>query len=410
MVDCEHPTITCINPYELIRKYRCSACGEVMMCRCEEEFARRFLPHQLSEGTELNTRRSIPVTVGFQENICNACRGLPEKAHPMAEIYGRSSKVVRYYWREIFFETTKRFASWAEDQGYSYEIAQTKHRDKYRAVEKSVVEEIKDLHDKTPKYMYHEKPQSEVLKKNEVKIVRLDATYVKQAKRKARISEGGKLYTSEEFAKIHYEEQGYQVLFTESIPFHAIFGIFMWLLIQDPTDPEVQIVMFGNRTDFEDGKEYREVWTHLPQDFGTSGYALRRASAIEEHFNQLSIEKEGMLWTFDYWIEPSEKLRQYLWAHRSEDVEKARKIVSILPVEVIHRILRYLIRDYWRSFTGWPDLLVYKSSGFIFVEVKSSKDKLSEDQKDWIEGNSSELHLPFELVKIHRINSQNARN
>ena len=67
------------------------------MCACEEEFARRFLPHQLGEGTELETRRSVPVTIGFQKNVCKTCRGLPAEAHPMAEIYGRTSKVERYY-------------------------------------------------------------------------------------------------------------------------------------------------------------------------------------------------------------------------------------------------------------------------------------------------------------------------
>ena len=150
----------------------------------------------------------------------------------------------------------------------------------------------------------------------------------------------------------------------------------------------------------------KEVWTQLPRDFGTSGYAQRRASAIEEHFAMLPNEKEELLWTFNYWVEPSNGLRQYLWAHRFQDVDKARKIVSILPADVVHRILRYLIADYWSRYVGWPDLLAYKSSGYLFVEVKSSRDKLREDQKDWIRGNTSELHLPFELVKIHRQNTQ----
>ena len=35
--------------------------------------------------------------------------------------------------------------------------------------------------------------------------------------------------------------------------------------------------------------------------------------------------------------------------------------------------------------------------------MKSSKDKLSEDQKRWIEANASVLKLPFKLVKIHKV-------
>lgn len=344
--------------------------------------------------------------IGFQKDVCNTCRGLPEKAHPKAEIYGRSSKIHRYYWREIFFETTQRFADWAENQGYDYNTARTEHNSTYDVIEKAVIKEIKAIHEHSPKYTYQEESPSEVIRKNNVKVIELVGTYVRQAERKVGILDAGKVFSAEEFAANYYQEQGYEVLFTESIPFHALFGIFTWLLIQHPNDPEVQLVMFGDRTAFEKGSESKEVWTHLPKDFGTSGYALRRASAIEEHFNMLPKEREELLWTFDYWVEPSYGLRQYLWAHRSNDVDKARKIVSTLPPDVIHHILRYLVADYWRRYVGWPDLLVYKSSEFLFVEVKSSNDKLSEDQKNWIRGNASDLLLPFELVKIHKKNTR----
>ena len=111
-----------------------------------------------------------------------------------------------------------------------------------------------------------------------------------------------------------------------------------------------------------------------------------------------------MLWLFDYWLEPSSDLRNYLWAHRSKDINKARNLVSILPNDVILRILQYLVKDYWGRYCGWPDLFVYSQDDFFFAEVKSSKDKLSEDQKNWIKGNSTEINLPFKLVKIHKAN------
>jgi hypothetical protein len=83
-----------------------------------------FFSHQLNYGTELKTQQRVPVTITFQENTCNACRGKPEEAHRTAEIYGMSSKVIRYYWREIFFETTQCFGDWADSQGYSdYHVA-----------------------------------------------------------------------------------------------------------------------------------------------------------------------------------------------------------------------------------------------------------------------------------------------
>lgn len=38
----------------------------------------------------------------------------------------------------------------------------------------------------------------------------------------------------------------------------------------------------------------------------------------------------------------------------------------------------------------------------FFAEVKFSKDKLSEDQKQWIKRNYEYLFLPFKLIKIHK--------
>ncbi len=374
------------------------------MCACDEDFGHRFLPHQLKRGVELGTQRRVPVTIGFQAGICNKCRGLPEEAHPKAEIYGRSSKVLRYYWREIFFETNRRFAEWAEDHGYTnHRIAKGEHRDIYGAIETQVVEETKRQHELSPKYVYQEESQNDVITRHKLEVVRLEGIYVPHEEGRAGILFGERVCSAEEFATSHFREQGYQVLFTESRPFHVLFGTLMWLLIQDPDDPRVRIVGFGDRTAFEEGPKNQElVKTHLPEDFGTPGYATRRAEAIEEHLASIPKEKRELLWTFDYWVPHSAGLRQYLWAHRPEDVERARQIISILPVDVTFRILRYLVVDYWGRCTGWPDLLVHVDDEFFFAEVKSSKDKLREDQKNWIRGNSADLRLPFKLVKIHK--------
>jgi hypothetical protein len=52
---------------------------------------------------------------------------------------------------------------------------------------------------------------------------------------------------------------------------------------------------------------------------------------------------------------------------------------------------------------GWPDLLAASRSGPLFVEVKSARDKLSEDQKRWIEDNQKLLGFEFRMIKITRM-------
>ena len=65
-----------------------------------------------------------------------------------------------------------------------------------------------------------------------------------------------------------------------------------------------------------------------------------------------------------------------------------------------------MIKNYWDRYLGWPDLFIYNKNQYFFVEVKSSKDKLSDNQKNWIKGNYEELKFPFKLLKIHKKNTQ----
>ena len=405
---CTHEIVHCLNEYELIRKYRCEACGEVMMCACDREIGERFLAHQLDQGCVLETRERVPVTLGFVEGICRECRGLPPEAHAVAEIPGRTSKIQRYYWREIQFETFKRFADRAARAGLDTRAqSSTEAQALYKEVKREVLADIKRLHKANPKYTYNETSQAEVLAMYKVEQVRLDASFAPRAEGKgAGIIDDGEVVSAEEFAARHYRRLGWEAIFVQSAPFHVLFGIYMWLVIQDPGDPLICLSSFGSRTDFDGAKRGIEVFTLLPTDFGTPGYAERRAEAIDEHFSDVLLD--GLEWLFDYWLDHSSDLREYLWAHREGDMQVARQIIDVLPTGVVVRILRYLVGDYWGRFTGWPDLLIHKDGAYFFAEVKASRDKLSEDQKRWIADNANELDLPFKLIKIHRTATQSS--
>jgi hypothetical protein len=300
----------------------------------------------------------------------------------------------------LIFRTWERLADWADSQGITIEQAEAQREVKAR-IEREVLEEIKRLHETSPKYAYKEDSQEKVLNKYQVEVLALSATYQKGMRNtKALILDNGEPCSAEEFAGRYFHKHGFETLSLESSPFHALFGIFMWLLIQDPADPKVRIVGFGNRASYEAGTTDGVIWTSLPVDFGTPGYAKRRTRAIKRHFEH--IKEEDLVWLFEYWEGHSSDFRQYLWAHREKDVEAARKLIDILPPAMIIDILRYLLGNYWGRYLGWPDLLLYQADRFFFVEVKSSGDRLSEDQKRWIRDNYRTLGLPFKLVKIHR--------
>ena len=402
--NCQHASVECLNQYDTVRKYSCADCGEVMMCSCDRSYGERFLPQQLRSGPRLNTQERVPVTIGFQDSICQQCRGEKPIAAPMAPTFGASSKITRYYWREISMETHRRFYDRNPDlDPLGMEIFSPIYKQEYKRIQKEVIKEIKDSHETEPKYEYGEISQQEVIDTTGAEVIRVPVEHVKGEERKVGIRKGGRVLSAEEFATEHFEDSGYNVHETESVPFHTLFGIFMYLLVGDPEDSNTRIGSFGNRDDYEKGlKPMRMISIIKPNDFGTSGYFERRKTEIETHFTELDdySDLEELEWLFDLWSATSADFRQYLWAHREKDLEKARSVMKVLGLENLKKVLRYMVRNYWENFCGWPDLLVFDDSGFFFCEVKSSKDRLSEEQKNWLLGNHKFMNFPAKILKL----------
>jgi hypothetical protein len=409
-MQCSHGILACINEFEVIRKYRCQGCGAVMMCACEQGFGARFLPHQLSECRDPATHNRVQVTLGFQPKVCRECRGLPAEAFPVSQIYGRTTKIKRYYWRELLKRELELYGDWAAANGVDLLVpADEAARIVRGKMSEQALQEIKHLHETTPKYMFAmEQSQADLILECGVEVVALNATYVSDAAaRGVQVLGEGRAVGVEDYVKLHFGNQGYECIAVESVPFHVLFGVYLWLLIQDPDDDKVRSCGFGNRTAFDNQEVGEMVRCQLPVDFGTSVYAERRREAIDRHFEE-NISTGELEWLFEYWLLPSEPLRQYLWAHRDADVQIAKKVMRVLPPECLVRIVRYLVDSYWERYLGWPDLLVYRGDEFFFVEVKSSRDSLSDHQKRWVRDNHKSLKLPFKIVKVHKSGVVNA--
>ena len=201
--DCKHSSVVCLNQHELIRKYRCIDCGAVMMCACDEAFGRRFLAHQLSEGCDLDTQERVPVTHGFQPGLCNGCRGLPLEPAPGAAIPGRTSKIKRFYWRELFFRETEAFADWeAANPQAGTEDAQAARK----RIQREVLDAIKALHASAPLYDMREPSQADVLEICEVEPLCPD--YAALPEKGAVVLIDGEVVSAEAFVERHYAVLG----------------------------------------------------------------------------------------------------------------------------------------------------------------------------------------------------------
>jgi hypothetical protein len=389
-MNCQHDSLVCLNHYDLIRKSRCEACGEVMMCACDREIGEKYLSHQLRRGHDYENRQEFPVTLGFQPRVCNECRGLPVPNFPMAAIYGRTSKIARYYWREIEFELLRRLDEQPGTRNPSLTPARREE------IEKAVMAEFTERHARNPKYDFLDQSQTAVIEATKTEVISIAAKHVPQPGHGVLIETGNGLVSPEKFAEQYFSARGYECILCESRPFHALFGVYMFLLIQDPDDPRNRIVGFGSRTAYDRKIKAEPIRMLLPEDFGAPGYFTRRRKQIGRHLATL----DDSDWLFDYWARCSEEFREYIWAHDPADVATARRIRSILGLATLRKVLVYLVRHYWHHYCGWPDLLVFGPGEFFFVEVKSSKDRLSEDQKRWILDNRTFLHFGFKIFKI----------
>ncbi len=397
---CNHEEIELLNPYEIVWKYRCKKCKEVFMCSCEEDVARFYVPHQLDKGCNLETQERIPVTLGFVDNICDSCRGNKKKPFPKAPMMGATSKIRRYYWKEILYIKIRKTIEFAKNNNCdSYDAVLKKYPEKIEQFENEALNEIKELHAKHPLYEYEDISQQEIIEKYNIDMIEFEANYIKSEEKKVIIEYKNEKYNVEEFIRRKYEEKGFKTLILESIPFHVLFATIFNNIIQNIDDEKVRRTSFGDR-------EYRGIMISalLPSDFGTSGYYKRKREIIDNFLKKFT-SKELLIEEFTQNLNNpiSENLRQYLWAIDIEKIEIARKLLDIIDHNIMKNILLYLIKDYWKNYCGWPDLICYTDEKVLFVEVKSSTDKLSEDQKNWIEGNYKELSIDFEIAKVIRL-------
>lgn len=190
---CTHGNLRCLNQHDLIRNYRCTGCGTVMMCACDEAFGRRFLAHQLDEGVELETQERVQVTLGFQPATCNGCRGRSPEPAPAAAIHGRTTKIKRFYWRELFFLATERMADW---KSANPKASREEHAAARKQIGRDALDEIEAFR---PRYTDAPEKGS---------VVVLD----------------GIIVSPETFVARHFEAFGWSPLPLESLPLHACSG------------------------------------------------------------------------------------------------------------------------------------------------------------------------------------------
>jgi len=125
--------------------------------------------------------------------------------------------------------------------------------------------------------------------KSDIEVLSLEGTYVRNPEaRRVAIQDGDETCGVEEYACRHFCRRGYSAVRVENDPIFALFGVFMWPLIEDASDPRCRIVGVADRRAVDTGMKI--VWTRRASDFGKPEYGVRRAKAIEKHLSAIICE------------------------------------------------------------------------------------------------------------------------
>lgn len=264
---CAHADRSVINGYELLLKYLCHDCDATMMCACYDDLGRYVRPHQAIMYKDPATGARLPLTDPSVPGLCHACRGERAPSFPRIAHRREATVIHRYYWRELWRGRDQRFLAWCRSQGLpfpdkpngkSFDEYRTQFGDTYAAIEQEVFAELRTLHETAPIYDTTEPSSGAILSACRVNVRDIRACYVKPTvDRVLVLPENGTDPDAavgvgvEDFVAAQLKADGRQVMFCESRPLHALFGVMMWLWVQDINDPQSQAQVL------EDGTELR---------------------------------------------------------------------------------------------------------------------------------------------------------
>lgn len=407
-MNCEHSKVRCLNHYDTFRKYVCENCGSIFICECEHQLAIAFLPHQIKLASEYGTRKEYPVT-GFAPNICAECRDEKEEAHPRAAIYKQKGKVERYYWREIFKTYCEYVLNWLlqnSEQVKDIIEFQFKFPDIAKELKKKAKKHWQVIDKNSPKYDLKEQTEAEFLSQVRIPLIRIEAEYRQIEKSGQKIgkwiNQTGELTSVEKIAIEWYRSKGYTVLDCERKLISTWVGTFLALPIQDHRDVRVRPTFRNSTKGWTSHKRNnRLISILLPEDFGSTEYYKRREAAIQAGIQRMRAAGNLQIF-FDKLLNDGESLRDYLWVNDDVAVDLAQIALNALPKETVIASVEWAIQDFWNRQPGWPDLFVYKGNEFLFVEVKSPHDELSQEQMNWFQWAIEQAHIPCEICRVKK--------
>lgn len=164
-----------------------------------------------------------------------------------------------------------------------------------------------------------------------------------------------------------YQQQGKEAVFSENYLWRAIFGLLFWEIIFDPS-----LVSFHHPfqrrpsdlylPDFYE-KRHQIIQAHLAK--------FDNKQILLQYLGEVFEKKNGITNPFIVWEES-------IWL-------MTRKAVEFISIDILRDVLHEMSKNIIENLRGFPDLFVWDTQEYYFVEVKSPSDTLSNQQLFWLQ-------------------------
>jgi len=174
-------------------------------------------------------------------------------------------------------------------------------------------------------------------------------------------------YQVEEGVLEYYVKKKYSGIHSENSIWRTMFGVVLWDLLYDTTE-----------------KAIHNPFQKLPSDIYKPDFYEKRKDKIETCFEMLD-DPKNFEQHFIKIFEQKWGIHNRLVAWDLNIMEAVQELYKKLKSEQIKAVLRKMAENIKTNATGFPDLFIWKTRAYWFVEVKSPTDSLSEQQLFWLE-------------------------
>ncbi|OMJ77098.1 hypothetical protein SteCoe_23369 [Stentor coeruleus] len=186
---------------------------------------------------------------------------------------------------------------------------------------------------------------------------------------KLRFVIGNEDMSVEDYALNHLKSEGWLGFHSENSILPSIYGILMWEFLFYDKIPYV----FQNR------------YQNCPLDFRDDNFMLKRIDVYEKIYTEIS-QAEDVGEYFDIKYEKYKKQMNLFVDWGSLETWGKPFVKNVIKglKSCLLKIIQVFAENYRYYSSGMPDLVLIKNEQVKFVEVKSTNDKLSDQQRMWI--------------------------